>query len=130
MIPRTPRSTRTDTLFPYTTLFRSPDRKIRLIQVVHDEVADCGQVERSEIPPFRQDGERLQELCLVQVHAVAHVVHQDGKDPAVVKDHVDRARALLESIPVLRPHIAAEGLRSEEHTSELKSLMRIPYAVF
>src|SRR3546814_13313216 len=118
MIRRPPRSTRTDTLFPYTTLFRSlfdrpgevPERKIRLIQVVHDEVADCGQVERSEIPPFRQDGERLQALCLVQVHAVALVVHQVGKDTAGGIDNVDSARSLLVSLPGFEPPIAAWGV--------------------
>src|SRR3546814_8867461 len=78
MIRRPPRSTRTDTLFPYTTLFRS------LVPVGGDP------------PPFRQD---------------AH--------PAdiVVPGQFDAAIDLLE-------------YRSEEHTSELQSLMRISYAVF
>src|SRR3546814_2303788 len=69
MIRRPPRSTRTDTLFPYTTLFRS--------------------------------------------------VHLDGRDPVPhppVRGHVPRPGAVDD--------------RSEEHTSELQSLMRISYAVF
>src|SRR3546814_1645128 len=73
MIRRPPRSTRTDTLFPYTTLFRSPS---------------------------------------------GHDRHQIG---AVARD-----------LDILAP-MAEKGLakvRSEEHTSELQSLMRISYAVF
>src|SRR3546814_3029805 len=83
MIRRPPRSTRTDTLFPYTTLFRS------------DEVADISQI-----------------------------VYGSGK--------IDRASAVIDVVSrfeALRATIE-EGLRSEEHTSELQSLMRISYAVF
>src|SRR3546814_1150127 len=83
MILRPPRSTRTDTLFPYTTLFRS------------DRLAD-----RQEDHP-----------CLLQLLA------KGGRDRNAVEHRVDRdlARALD---------------RSEEHTSELQSLMRNSYAVF
>src|SRR3546814_10890691 len=76
MIRRPPRSTRTDTLFPYTTLFRSGDRS------------------------------------------------REGIGGAAVSDAVGNLR---------RPSGQASGLmsrRSEEHTSELQSLMRISYAVF
>src|SRR3546814_1273405 len=83
MIRRPPRSTRTDTLFPYTTLFRSAARDAR------DRVA--GEHLPAEAPDGAVQG--LQELQRVHV-AIA---------PAV---------------------------RSEEHTSELQSLMRISYAVF
>src|SRR3546814_5207919 len=81
MIRRPPRSTRTDTLFPYTTLFRSH---------------------------------------LVEAHAGrAGAQHAD--------DDLDRARdrADLDEADAEQPEI-----RSEEHTSELQSLMRISYAVF
>src|SRR3546814_8613497 len=76
MIRRPPRSTRTDTLFPYTTLFRSPCR--------HDlrSAAAAGAV----VPRQRR--------------AAAGAWWRPG------------------------------GIRSEEHTSELQSLMRISYAVF
>src|SRR3546814_2659009 len=76
MIRRPPRSTRTDTLFPYTTLFRSGDYLWR---------------REKTIPHL---GETRQ------------------------KNH-DRSRS-----------DATENRRSEEHTSELQSLMRISYAVF
>src|SRR3546814_2866500 len=85
MIRRPPRSTRTDTLFPYTTLFRS----------LAERAAEAGQ------------GRRHQR--------VARVPQQGG-------DHAGAARA----------HGAQQLVvfRSEEHTSELQSLMRISYAVF
>src|SRR3546814_12576733 len=76
MIRRPPRSTRTDTLFPYTTLFRSPD----------------------------------QALCFTPVS------HPDARVQRVGFDLTD-------------PYVE-QCWRSEEHTSELQSLMRISYAVF
>src|SRR3546814_5412960 len=88
MIRRPPRSTRTDTLFPYTTLFRSQDES---------------------------DRRRLQDLgtrclggCDPNIDALAHELGPQG-------------RALLALVT---------NRRSEEHTSELQSLMRISYAVF
>src|SRR3546814_2262404 len=82
MIRRPPRSTRTDTLFPYTTLFRSLD------------VAELPE----ELVP--RDGWLADEDAA-------------GRE---VADH---------------PGIGHDdGIRSEEHTSELQSLMRISYAVF
>src|SRR3546814_7581745 len=92
MVRRPPRSTRTDTLFPYTTLFRSPQRKRR-------ETAKTG-VERAAAK--RQLGP---DFCGCGGLAAAHVPHLSGGRPSGVR-------------------------RSEEHTSELQSLMRISYAVF
>src|SRR3546814_4435533 len=74
MIRRPPRSTRTDTLFPYTTLFRSSASGLR-------------------------------------------------KRPCII------APATASAAPTMTPSIV-RGRRSEEHTSELQSLMRISYAVF
>src|SRR3546814_4362238 len=90
MIRRPPRSTRTDTLFPYTTLFRSP---------VEDSA------ER-----LRPDHQRLVG------HAALH--HAVG----------DRQR--IEEAGADGLHVEGDAIRSEEHTSELQSLMRISYAVF
>src|SRR3546814_8939895 len=84
MIRRPPRSTRTDTLFPYTTLVRS---------------------------------DRLQYLHLLADRGAAPVRAERRGARAVRKD----ARA---------PHPFGPAVRSEEHTSELQSLMRISYAVF
>src|SRR3546814_2963667 len=76
MIRRPPRSTRTDTLFPYTTLFRS-------------------------VPPRNRTGR----------HPVLRRDRDLPRDPS-------------------RPRGTGVPDRSEEHTSELQSLMRISYAVF
>src|SRR3546814_1821782 len=92
MIRRPPRSTRTDTLFPYTTLFRSPMVEQRGQQARHRRVARIA--ERMARRPARQ---RIGEN-----HRAAAAAHEG----------VDRDQ------------------RSEEHTSELQSLMRISYAVF
>src|SRR3546814_6392647 len=88
MIRRPPRSTRTDTLFPYTTLFRSAGKRIRGIEYRRHGVS------------FTQ---RSQQVRAREQHFEL--------DTTAVKG----AR---------RIH------RSEEHTSELQSLMRISYAVF
>src|SRR3546814_8550603 len=97
MIRRSPRSTRTDTLFPYTTLFRS--------------VQDEQQVQR-----LGRDRVHLQRAARHFEHHVQEAVHV----PEVVARVAQR--------PAHR--MAMAGGRSEEHTSELQSLMRTSYAVF
>src|SRR3546814_2411061 len=94
MIRRPPRSTRTDTLCPYTTLFRSGRR--------HAPLA-------APRPPERQ----------VRAERAARV-GRPAPQRRVEEGFVDRGRG------------ANQGahLRSEEHTSELQSLMRTSYAVF
>src|SRR3546814_972337 len=77
MIRRPPRSTRTDTLFPYTTLFRSQPRPRGALHMVEDDI---------------------------------------GAQPLAQR--------------MLRVEKAVDHRRSEEHTSELQSLMRNSYAVF
>src|SRR3546814_3192116 len=96
MIRRPPRSTRTDTLFPYTTLFRSQD---------------------DPAPAPRP----------VTALVGGNVVAIDGGAPitdATVLIEGDRIAEVGPSASVTVP------ARSEEHTSELQSLMRISYAVF
>src|SRR3546814_14762061 len=92
MIRRPPRSTRTDTLFPYTTLFRSA------------RPAPAGP---------RHPGCGLQLVRGRQAHAAHHQVQPAFAGPSPG--------------PAGPDHRAG---RSEEHTSELQSLMRISYAVF
>src|SRR3546814_2333491 len=87
MIRRPPRSTRTDTLFPYTTLFRSR----------------------------RQLLDRLGQLAVERVLAQAADEYRDlglGHGNCSIEGR------------------SSQTIRSEEHTSELQSLMRISYAVF
>src|SRR3546814_3081064 len=101
MIRRPPRSTRTDTLFPYTTLFRSA--KERLSAAEETEVAAALPGYRSPIRLTRAELETLIAEPLAGVlSALDMLLHRNniGWD------------------------------RSEEHTSELQSLMRISYAVF
>src|SRR3546814_5313142 len=88
MIRRPPRSTRTDTLFPYTTLFRSDELALAQHGDAVGHRHDLVQLVRDE-----DDGEALRHHGL-----------QGGEERL--------------------------DLRSEEHTSELQSLMRISYAVF
>src|SRR3546814_6252101 len=88
MIRRPPRSTRTDTLFPYTTLFRSPVGAARLDAILKRFGPDFGPISSID---------RIEPIST----------------PKIVR------RRRLRTI-----------LRSEEHTSELQSLMRISYAVF
>src|SRR3546814_2071248 len=96
MIRRPPRSTRTDTLFPYTTLFRS--------DTLLNAMVSSGRVTVGAAAGIRGDIDR----------AYAAV-----KDPNAYKPSEFQAS-----------FGSAVRARSEEHTSELQSLMRISYAVF
>src|SRR3546814_4867064 len=91
MIRRPPRSTRTDTLIPYTTLFRS----------------------------------RLHALHLAAHRSRRSALRSLGRQG---QDGVRHPRLRVRSRGSARPRSAKR--RSEEHTSELQSLMRISYAVF
>src|SRR3546814_3488035 len=86
MIRRPPRSTRTDTLFPYTTLFRS-----------------------------RGDGRGRRQLRAGRLRGTS----SQHRHPRPLREPAAAVAAQLHP-----------GRRSEEHTSELQSLMRISYAVF
>src|SRR3546814_3753551 len=107
MIRRPPRSTRTDTLFPYTTLFRSSCAGAACWRPA-TPAGRCARTWRD------RPGER-------PAHADARTVRADRDRP----DDVGRGRA---APPAVRGGVRAR--RSEEHTSELQSLMRISYAVF
>src|SRR3546814_5677539 len=108
MIRRPPRSTRTDTLFPYTTLFRS------------------GRPHPREHRERREPGHRV-ELVDDQ-RAVGHHEEVDAGQ-ALAADRAERVGGQL-AHPRGGLRVEVGGHRSEEHTSELQSLMRISYAVF
>src|SRR3546814_2070514 len=100
MIRRPPRSTRTDTLFPYTTLFRSFLRA-----------------------PLRTADEADR--------AARHMREHERRDRGVIVGEVALGRFRFgedDAVAAADLHVAFR--RSEEHTSELQSLMRISYAVF
>src|SRR3546814_7633204 len=103
-----PRATRTDTLFPYTTLFRS------LAQEIHQLV--------SRVCCWA-DHDRHEE-------AVAE--HAFGRHPLIVFLIELRGEMRAERAAWIVAHAHPQHVRprSEEHTSELQSLMRISYAVF
>src|SRR3546814_9257669 len=114
-----PRSTRTDTLCPYTTLFRSrPQPHV----VAHD-------LRHAPLAEAVEDQQRVLVDTLHQ-HVAAVGVALDLAEPAAPARRVVRAAAAVE--PGGHRMAAAEvgDARSEEHTSELQSLMRISYAVF
>src|SRR3546814_8937577 len=100
MIRRPPRSTRTDTLFPCPTLFRSSDRIEGAAGYLRQQSSFPGSVRAS-------------------IHrATRGTRHERDGDGSI-------------QIPPDHPEREAEGLvRSEEHPSELQSLMRISYDVF
>src|SRR3546814_2673825 len=102
MIRRPPRSTRTDTLFPYTTLFRSR-RNPRNREIL-----------------LAQDPQQF--VATMERWALAYMPSQTSPVPGMSADDFVRLK-----MPVL---IHRNGVRSEEHTSELQSLMRISYDVF
>src|SRR3546814_9201843 len=102
MIRRPPRSTRTDTLFPYTALFRSLGR----------DRAVTGRVEGGIV----QRG-FLAQLAADRQPDIDQHQHPSGK--------IERTAESAQDV-----HRLHRDDRSEEHTSELQSLMRISYAVF
>src|SRR3546814_9475189 len=115
MIPRPPRSTRTDTLFPYTTLFLSPG---------------SGQ----HVAEPRLDAERYERLL---PYAVALDVEEAWTGKFTLAVGAAAAAASAAAISWYRGgaitdmgSFARSVGRSEEHTSELQSLMRTAYAVF
>src|SRR3546814_9125474 len=106
MIRRPPRSTRTDTLFPYTTLFRSRDR-------LQDGATEWRTID-STLPDPRH------------ARCTTHHEHLPGRIAVSSGFRIGpRTHCISES-----PVFGRLSLRSEEHTSELQSLMRISYAVF
>src|SRR3546814_4219110 len=107
MIRRPPRSTRTDTLFPYTTLFRSS-----LTKIAKEEGITTSELVRRVLILFLGDRDRPQFNA--QRMAIICEYMQLVADEWV-KTHAPDRR---------------DEFRSEEHTSELQSLMRISYAVF
>src|SRR3546814_7028899 len=99
MLRRPPRSTRTDTLFPYTTLFRSPAAK------------------------YEFNGTGTRGPSIADMFALVRQ-HMTARDITRLLD------AVIFNIAIGNVDSHAKNYRSEEHTSELQSLMRISDAVF
>src|SRR3546814_11626169 len=120
MIRRPPRSTLTDTLFPYTTLFRSGVKTKAVGPVLGDDVDEM-------IQPFGiQRGQRRRMDLRHRARMPARERHQIGVRLAQRRN----AAAQFNQRVIAKVDHIAHPARSEEHTSELQSLMRISYAVF
>src|SRR3546814_3279178 len=128
MIRRPPRSTRTDTLFPYTTLVRS----VR-------EIPCVGSLGRGDGSAVDRREHRVLGRKLLGDVVAPKAINIDDAARRVVLDggaKLDRVVDLSRRIgDVRREDLARAGRgetaeRSEEHTSEFQSLMRISYAVF
>src|SRR3546814_8388955 len=115
MLRQPPRSTRTDTLFPYTTLFRS----FAFVPADRFQAAARAASAPGSLPK-RNSASSLHMRCRVT---------------ASLRATATRARAMPRRFAMLMPqarrldHLRLRT-RSEEHTSELQSLMRLSYAVF
>src|SRR3546814_5300278 len=107
MIRLPPRSTRTDTLFPYTTLFRShaedAEMKARFPKFDFSNI-------RAHWTPNKEFAQRANAASLI---------------PAYIEPYL--LKVMVKAKPLIDP---SKTRRSEEHTSELQSIMRISYAGF
>src|SRR3546814_6131041 len=115
MVRRPPRSTRTDTLFPYTTLFRARADRSRHLREGRSQIAAARHLGLSAPDPRNARARRA-----AGAHRACRRPHQsdvgrDGGGAALSLSH--------RADPFRKP-------RSEEHTSELQSLMRSSYAAF
>src|SRR3546814_5595186 len=122
MIRQPTKSTRTDTLFPYTTLFRSREGAIEETPVAGSKLAHQP---------------RLTMMAAFQAEGCKHRNEREREQERAGqrKDDGERNRREQFAFKALQrqqrqEHQCDDGDRSEEHTSELKSLMRISYAVF
>src|SRR3546814_10581231 len=122
MIRRPPRSTRTDTLFPYTTLFRSK--------------AIPKFTPGADLKAVISGAKKLPKLTVTKATATAKAATKaatptkkaPAKKAAATKAAAPAKKAPAKKAPAKKA--AATKARSEEHTSELQSLMRISYTVF
>src|SRR3546814_8051838 len=130
MFRRPPRSTRTYTPFPYTTLFRSGTREF-------GELAfRLNRGDPAWVPPLK--GEALDLLTpgknpwFEHGRAQLFVARRDGRTVGRISAHIADLAIAQPAAQGMGPGTGHWGLfaRSEEHTSELQSLMRNSYAVF
>src|SRR3546814_2290287 len=115
MIRRPQSSTRTDTLFPYTTLCRSGRN---------------GHAVAREFLEQRPFVDHHLELCRLARFAQQRDFVDRGQYVPLAADRRDIARQWVDQIGARGGDAVEQPLRSEAHTSELQSLMRISYAVF
>src|SRR3546814_3640197 len=145
MIRRPPRSTRTDTLFPYTTLVRSAVGIVLPSSEKERRRRDYGHVIIEGIRQSEKDctGSNQATICGFDAPAARKQDNENGKGSACCLHSIDqRLRNIhpeqagrngrhhtVEGRHPSGQQFRVEAQRSEEHTSELQSLMRISYAV-
>src|SRR3546814_3853311 len=155
MIPRPPRSTRTHTLFPYTTLFRSREAgpeldDARAVQAPQPRATDQDGAVVAPLVDHPEADAQLAPVCEIEGEpfpgvlprrqaSVPQRAHDEGIAVKPVQRLLVRGRDRLEDQALGLQHrhrgnslsgMACLPPRSEEHTSELQSLMRTSYAVF
>src|SRR3546814_1200022 len=113
MIRPPPRSTRTDTLFPYTTLFRS----VGVLIFVHHQIFEARLIRLQHLPMCAENDEHVEQ-------EIAKIGCVQRLEPVLIGP----VNFLPTAIGIGMAFIERK-IRSEEHTSELQSLMRISYAV-
>src|SRR3546814_4511058 len=121
MVRRPPRSQRTDTLFPYTTLFRA--NSVFTLELM------IGISDRDFVPLAPNEG--IEDAVFPHPARIGDTIRVESEVVALDRDARSvrlRHRALTAQDACIG--IATREVRSEEHTSELQSLMRISYAVF
>src|SRR3546814_3469267 len=113
MIRRPPRSTRTDTLFPYTTLFRSPSVFVAANNAPYDTLGQLIAAAKAKPGTIAVGGPGIGLPSHIAFEMFAHTT-------GIKMIHV----------PYRGSGPSLTDARSEEHTSELQSLMRISYAYY
>src|SRR3546814_9227131 len=140
MIRRPPRSTRTDTLFPYTTLFRSIHSLLKrgwfLPETCTTSIPRCAiadgewGVPMLRLPPL---GAIEAFVTVARMGSIKNAAEVLALSPSALSRRVQTLENRMGEALFERKHQALSltiAGRSEEHTSELQSLMRISYAFF
>src|SRR3546814_9347126 len=138
MIPRPPRTTRTDPRFPYTTLFRSIPAIVvpvgEVVQLLADQIVENDQRANLSSVELAHAIARMLKGGMNQVE-IAAALGRSKQFVSLYAAYGDMPAYLKAALPfapirlLYDLHRTARD-RSAEHTSELQSLMRISYAVF
>src|SRR3546814_10470187 len=126
MIRRPPRSTRTDTLFPYTTLFRSlaeHEAHVESLEQKHQHAREALEHYRTSVKEQRDQEQRRHEHQVQGLQVELRQANEGltGKNHELMQLSRDNVKMAVQ----LGQLEKERGQRSEEHTSELQSLMRI-----
>src|SRR3546814_3144044 len=132
---RPPRSTRADTLFPYTTLFRSDNEEEEDQYGEDDIIVTAPRLAGQLATDIRAEAE-LDEAAIASYGASSIEELLDALEPQTRSGRGRGGRPVIlvngrriSGFGAVR-NIPPEAIRSEEHTSKLPSLMRISYAAF